>query len=111
MFRKYLVVILYVIGLSHAISQEVSQIKGVIKFVFQKDTVGYNRFWLTDQTLGGSLIIPDIKSVIDQLILGCEIADISYQSEVSYEALPEFKNKDVEEGVPIPIQVVISITI
>lgn len=74
------------------------KIKGVLAFVFQKDTLGHNRYWLTDLTLEESQIIPDIISVIDQMILGCEITDISNQSGVSYLDLPEFKNQEEENG-------------
>lgn len=56
-------------------SQSLSTIKGTVELIFVKDTIGYNRYWLTHKQLyndtSSFFLIKDIGDVLEEILLYC----------------------------------------
>lgn len=80
-----------------ALSQpfNISVEEGIVKFVFSKDTIGINRYWLMKKEFNGHYLVEDIQNIIGDLYVFCDSLSLEYKVKKSLYQLKEYQAQNL----------------
>lgn len=72
-------------------------VEGVVNYIFLKDTLGHERYWLVEKKFRGLHFEEDVSGYVSEIYLTCEGFDVQISEDrITVYDLPQYQNQNLE---------------